>query len=369
MARRAGADAVAVTDASPFSEARATLQGHKQSGLSGPLRFTYTDPVQATDVSESFPWAQSLVVVGHDYLDQATGPGASGPVVARFATSDHYQPLRAIANEVAEALREKGHRAEILIDDNRLADRLPAIRSGLGWQGRSTMVLVPGHGPWLLLGTVVTDARLEPSAPSSRTCGTCTACIPACPTGAITDQGLDARRCLSTWLQTGGSMPLWIRPLVGRRIYGCDDCLVACPPGFRRLRERDRSSTVSSFAQLLASSDETLMQRFGHWYVPHREGRFLRRNLLVAAGNSGEEEAWEQITGHLGHRSSMIRGHAAWALARSGAPQAVGVLRSRLETETAPDTRDEVEIALTMRQDPERYRQLLTRDEERRTGA
>ncbi|MBW3667556.1 MAG: HEAT repeat domain-containing protein, partial [Actinobacteria bacterium] len=263
---------------------------------------------------------------------------------------------------------ERGYRAEVLVDDNRLADRLPAIRSGLGWQGRSTMVLSPGHGPWLLLGTVVTDARLTPTAASSRTCGTCTACIPACPTGAITTGGLDARRCLSTWLQTGGSMPLWVRPLMGRRIYGCDDCLVACPPGSPRLRAADGRQVGLPFTELLAAADEELMARFAHWYIPRREARFLRRNILVAAGNSREPEAWEPISRHLGHRSALVRGHAAWALARSGASDASESLGARLDVETVPEVVEELEIALLMREDPNRYQELLDADETMRAG-
>ncbi len=368
LALDSGAHAVAVTDAGPFSEAKATLQSHKQSGLSGPLRFTFDHPDEATDVRASFPWAKSLVVLGHDYLGAATAPAEQGAVVGRFATSDHYRPLRAAAGAVTATLRERDYRADVLVDDNRLADRLPAIRSGLGWQGRSTMVLVPGHGPWLLLGSVVTDAPLTPSTPTNRSCGTCTACIPACPTGAISEEGLDARRCLSTWLQTAGSMPLWIRHLVGRRIYGCDDCLVACPPGFPRLREEEPESATLSFSQLLAQSDEELVDRFSHWYIPRRQGRYLRRNVLVAAGNSGEASAWEQIGAHLGHRSSMIRGHAVWALARSGAPGAVETLGSMLQTESAPEVRDEIETALIMLEDPRRYRQFLVDDEQNRAG-
>jgi epoxyqueuosine reductase len=369
LARKEGADAAGVCDTSAFPEARATLVRHKETGWSGPLRFTFDHPLEATNVTESFPWANSLVILAHDYLDRSPPPAEGGAMVARFATSDHYQPLRAIAEVVAGSLRDYGYRAETLIDDNRLADRLPAVRSGLGWRGRSTMVLAPGHGPWLLLGSVVTDARLAPSAPSARGCGTCTACIPACPTAAITEHGLDARRCLSTWLQTAGSIPLWIRPLVGRRIYGCDECLLACPPGFPRLRSIGGRSPELSFAELLQTDDQALVTRFAHWYIPRRQGRYLRRNLLVAAGNSGEQSAWGEITAHLGHRSALIRGHASWALARSGAPHAEEALQVLADTETSPQVRDEAEVALMMLENPDSYQALLDDDERRLTGS
>lgn len=368
LARAWGADAVGICDTTPFPEARETMQQHVANGKSGPLRFTYEDTTRATDARESFPWARSLVVLGHDYLGEAGAPATTGATVGRFATSDHYRPLRATTEKLAEHLRAVGHRTEILIDDNRLADRLPALRSGMGWRGRSTMVLVPGHGPWLLLGMVVTDAELSPGAPSDRSCGNCTACLPACPTGAISETGLDARRCLSTWLQTGGPMPLWIRHRVGRRIYGCDECLVACPPGNPRMRQDDLPGEELPFAGLLAASDSDLLERFSHWYIPRRQARHLRRNILVAAGNSREPASWVPIVEHLVHRSALVRAHAAWALARSGAPDAAAALTDRLEVETLPDVIDEIETALLMKRDPDSYRELVEADETRRTA-
>ena len=123
-------------------------------------------------------------------------PGTARPGtarIARFATRDHYEPLRHALHEVAQVLFDSGFRAEVLVDDSRLVDRAAAVRAGVGWSGRSTLVLVPGAGPWVLLGSVITDADLEPSAEMRRGCGTCTACIPACPTGAIIAPGvLDA---------------------------------------------------------------------------------------------------------------------------------------------------------------------------------
>ena len=198
--------------------------------MSGPLHFTYDEPVVAANVETTFPWARSIVVFAHNYLTNAISPAETGAVVGRFATFDHYQSVRRIAERLASLLTDAGHRAEPLIDDNRLVDRAAAARAGLGWIGKSTMVLTPGHGPWMLLGSVVTDIRLETTRPMIRDCGICEACIPACPTGAITASGLDASKCISTWLQTPGSIPRWIRPSIGRRIYGCDDCLTSCPP-------------------------------------------------------------------------------------------------------------------------------------------
>jgi epoxyqueuosine reductase len=347
-----GAVGFGVTTAAPFREARATLTRHRRDGMSGPLHFTYDDADAATDVTRSFPWAKSIVVFTHGYLPSTLSSGETGPVIARFATRDQYASLRRIAAAVADELGERGARAEVLIDDNRLVDRAAAARAGVGWLGKSTMLLAPGNGPWMLIGSVVTDAVLDETPPMKRGCGSCVACIPACPTGAITPDGLDARLCISTWLQTSGPIPRWIRPLVERRIYGCDDCLTSCPPGNPAMARVRVQTQQLSFADLLALSDNELLDRFNWFYIPHRDPRFLRRNLLVAAGNSEEACAVGPILDHFVHRSSLVRGHAYWALARSLGEDAWTPLRRRHAFETVPDALDELEHALEMIRTP-----------------
>jgi epoxyqueuosine reductase len=365
LASRNGAAGFGVTGVEVFSRERAALRTAIESGNSGPLRFTYDDPELATDLAASFPWARSIVVVSHDYLPEADTPAARGAVVGRFATTDQYAGVRRITAAIADDLRAGGHRAEVLSDDNRLVDRAAAVRAGVGWSGKNTMVLAPGHGPWLLLGSVVTDAPLEAGLPMQRACGTCTACIPACPTQALGDWGLDARRCLSTWLQTPGSIPQWIRPRMGRRVYGCDDCLSACPPGIRAMAAAGERPGDLVFAELLALSDDALLDRFNWWYVPRRQGRFIRRNLLVAAGNSGESAAREAVVAHASHPSSMIRGHAYWAIARGFGVHSQ--LRDALDTERVPEARDELMLALLMVEHPEVHAAVLDADEFART--
>lgn len=348
IATSEGAVAFGVTSAAPLVEARRRLHTHKRSGMSGPLHFTYHDPETATDVTRTFPWARNIAVFAHGYLTDADTPAPTGPVVARFATRDQYAGVRRIAERVSARLAADGARAETLIDDNRLVDRPVAARAGVGWLGRSTMLLTPGHGPWILLGSVVTDAELDQTPATRRGCGSCVDCVPACPTGAITPEGLDARLCISTWLQAPGPLPLWIRPLVERRIYGCDDCLTSCPPGFPAMKRVAIRSGGMSFPGLLGLDDDQLLERFAWFYVPHRDVRHLRRNLLVAAGNSEEAEAVAPILDHFTHRSSLVRGHAYWALARSLGEDAWTPLRRRHPFETSPDAVAELEQALLM---------------------
>lgn len=352
LATDLGAVAFGVTDTAPFDAALATLRRHRANGMSGPLHFTYDDPETATDITVSVPWARSLVVFAHGYLGESWEPSPNGAVVGRFASTDQYAVVRRIAAGVVETLQAHGFATEVLTDDNRLVDRAAAARAGVGWIGKSTMLLSPGHGPWLLIGSVATDAELAVTDPMVRTCGTCVACIPACPTAAITEDGLDAGRCISTWLQTSGPIPRWIRPLIGRRIYGCDDCLTSCPPGFPAMDRHEPRSVDFPFGDLLALADDELLGRFDWFYIPHREPRFLRRNLLVAAGNSGEAEAVGPILDHFTHRSSLVRGHAYWALARSMGADAWDALRSRYAFESVPDALDELEFALNLLREP-----------------
>lgn len=363
LASREGAAGFGVARVVTFGRERLAIGSGKISGRSGPLGFTFDDPDLATDITISFPWARSVVVVGWSYLGTASGPASEGALVGRFATTDQYREVRRITSALVALLRSAGHRAEALTDDNRLADRAPAIRAGVGWRGRSTMTLIPGAGPWALLGSVVTDAPLDQTDPMQRTCGTCVACLPACPTGALDEEGLDARRCLSTWLQTAGSIPHWIRPLLGRRIYGCDDCLTACPPGHPALQAAAAPASSLPFDELLALEDDDLLDRFTWWYVPHRQGRYLRRNLLIAAGNSGEMAAIDSIRAHMSHPSSMIRSHSFWALARSIGPEALPSLHEALDSERAPESREELHLAIMMTRDPATYRQILGADE------
>ena len=148
---------------------------------------------------------------------------------------------------------------------------------------------------------------------------------------------------------------------MGRRVYGCDDCLIACPPGGRALATAGERPGQLPFSESLALSDDALLDRFNWWYVPRRQGRFIRRNLLVAAGNSREPAAREAVEDHTRHPSSMIRGHAYWAMARGFDGRRS--LRKALDSETVPEARDELLLALLMTEHPDAHAAVLEADE------
>ena len=363
IARDAGCAGLGVTGAGEFEGVAAALAQRQQSGLAGKLKFTYKDPVRAADVRRSFPWAESIVVVSWPYMPQAGSPDpgtASTGRIARFAAEDQYRGLRAALAILEEHLLAEDWRAAPVVDDDRLVDRAAAVRAGVAWWGKSAMVLDPRHGPWLLLGSVITDALLDRTQPMNRDCGTCVACMPACPTGAIIEPGvLDASLCLAHWTQSPGIVPRPLRTAMGDRIYGCDECLVACPPGYKAMSGGPVGSGRVDLLTLLATDDIALLARYQNFYVPRNNPRFLRRNALIALGNAtalaqasgdaADGEVAENLAvlgGYLGSPDEIYRIHAAWAIARIGGADAVTMLEHQKGLEKSERVAAEIEACL-----------------------
>lgn len=338
---------VGVTDLAPFPEEAARIESRVAGGLHGGLSFTFAHPDTASQPAESFPWAVSIVVVAVPYLIDGDGV-TDRRTVARFADGDRYKFLDAVLGEMADALSLGGRRTEIVYDDNRLIDRAVAIRAGVAWSGKSTMALTPRFGPWILIGSVVTDAKLTPTEPMRRTCGTCDACIPACPTNAIVAPGvLDARRCISAVLQRRGVIDPALRNAIGGRIYGCDDCLTACPPGDKALSRFQPTNEDLRAETVLTLSDEELEHLVEHWYVPSRRMRFVRRNALVALGNSGDTSSLGLLARYVCDPDPLLRMHAGWAIGRIGGVEAESLCVAALERESDAEVQGELLAAIT----------------------
>jgi epoxyqueuosine reductase len=373
--RAAGLDAVGVAPAVPFSSTRRHLTDRKAAGLHGGMRFTYLRPERSTDPAAALPDARALVVGARSYrrsLDPAPDPGPTsdgstpGPSgrVARYAWEDHYGPLKAALAVVADRLRSAGWRARVLADDNALVDREAAYRAGLGWYGKNANLLLPGHGSWFVLGSVVTDAPLvdgrPPVEPVPDGCGGCTRCLEGCPTGAIVAPGVvDARRCLAWLLQVDGPFPRDHRVALHDRLYGCDDCQEVCPPNRRLDRSaaapdappagEDAQATVDVL-DLLAASDDELMARHGRWYIPRRQPRYLRRNALLVLGNVGDPTdplVAAAVAAALASSDPLVRAHAVWAARRLGRDDLV--LAAGLAADDDPLVRAELEARVDPR--------------------
>ncbi|MEI7505623.1 MAG: tRNA epoxyqueuosine(34) reductase QueG [Actinomycetes bacterium] len=358
FARELGLDRVGVTDASPLSRARVAIDDRKARGLSDTMGFTYRNPSRSTDPNTAVEGARSIIVAARSYhSEQPDHPGGISARVARYAQDDHYTPLRQALQKIALRLRADGYRAVVFADENNLVDREVAYRAGLGWFGKNANILLPGAGSFFSLGSIVTTAVLAPATqPAPDGCGTCRACYDECPTQAIVADGvIDARRCLAWLVQKPGIFPREFRVALGDRLYGCDDCQTSCPPTVRlHSRHHARIAPVAGpgafvdVIELLNSSDESLLEKFGSWYLAERDPRWLRRNALIILGNiapvnnpavnNSAMSPVEQVLRHyLGDIDPMLRLHALWAAVRLGRRDLV----ESLAVDTDESVRDE----------------------------
>lgn len=335
----AGLSAVGVTSVEPFDAARRSLEARRAAGQHAGMSFTFRNPRRSTEPDRLLRRAKSMVVGAWSYAE-AVPPRPESPVarVARYAWRDHYADLRHALGAGVDVLRDAGHRATVVTDQNGLVDRAAAHRAGIGWWGRNSNLLIPGAGSWFVLGSIVTDAELAGEAePVPDGCRSCTRCIDACPTGAIVGDGvIDARRCLAWLVQDTGVFPRAHRVALGDRLYGCDDCQDVCPPGRRTIADAEvrveigRASPSDAWVpviEVLESSDDELLARYGRWYIPNREPRYLRRNALVVLGNigDGDDPVQRRLLGRfVTDEDPLLRAHAVWAAARLGLDDLVG---------------------------------------------
>ncbi|MCP3936984.1 MAG: tRNA epoxyqueuosine(34) reductase QueG [Actinomycetia bacterium] len=360
LAASIGLDAIGLTDASEFSTARRVIEERKHRGLDGGMWFTYGRPDRSTDPSRILPEARSIIVAAMAYDRTTPEPPDATTVAAvgRFVWEPYYDQLAEKLEMIADRLRSGGARAVVVFDDNRLVDRAAAYRAGLGWFGKNTMLLIDGAGSWFVLGSVVTDAELEPEDDQVEDgCGTCVRCQIACPTGALQTAGeLDGRRCLAWLLQSDGVFPAEHREALGNHIYGCDDCQVVCPPNVRFTRSRPNPEGGPAEAawvdaiSILAASDDELMDRYGRWYIPRRRPEYLRRNALVVLGNVGEpgdERVVAAVVLALSSEHPVVVAHAVWCARRFGRDDLVDNLDPTMANEVV--VAGELERAVPLR--------------------
>ncbi len=351
IALDAGLDRVGACDASILDRARVELHRRKSLGLSDTMQFTYRNPDRSTDPSVTVDDARSIFVGARSYhLVESDDRVDDGPAdasedgvparIAKYAQVDHYAMLRFGLEAVAHALREAGHKAVVVADENNLVDREVAWKAGLGWFGKNANLLMPGAGSWFVLGSVITNADLgSAGVPIPDGCGQCRRCIDSCPTGAIVDDGvIDARKCLAWLVQKPGIFPHEYRIDLGDRLYGCDDCQDSCPITVRlgvrssvthHVRPGSEMSNVDVLG-VLEADDASIMERFGRWYIPQRNPVWVRRNALIILGNVAPIPVTCRTAAVLDEyaRSSdaYLRAHTLWAAHRLGLDDIVALL-------------------------------------------
>ena len=282
------------------------------------------------DPQAVLPGARSVVVLAMNYWQGPRSPAqraADTGRIARYAWGDDYHDtIEKGLGALDVFLQAHGGRQRYYVDTGPVMERDFAAEAGVGWHGKSTMLLHPELGTWFFLAELLTTLHIEPDAPIPPRCGSCTRCLDACPTGAIRRDRpyqLDARRCVSyLTIEHKGAIPTELRPLLGDRIYGCDDCLDACP--WNRFAQESREAAFQARAAtaglplraFLAMSQEDFSAAFKGSPIKRTKRRGLLRNVCVALGNVGTEDDLPALEQTAAQEEELVAEHARWAIAR-----------------------------------------------------
>jgi epoxyqueuosine reductase len=344
-ARRLGFAACGVTSARPFVEARARALAAIDAGrMDGMPWYTRERVEAAADIGGRYPWARSIVALAWPYRParppDPSPEGRGTPVRGRFAAyaciddGEHAVDYHDLLARGCDALvawlrgRVDGVTAKRFIDHGWALDRAIAERAGIGFAGKHASLITTAAGSYVMLAGIALSVALPADAPSRRGCGQCRACIPACPTGAITAPGvIDARRCISyLTIEHRGAIPLELRPLMGTWAFGCDLCQEACPINHRLAPQPLDDATATTergpvphpdLIECLELSDEAFVARFRGTAV-WRTGRAgLARNCAIALGNAGNPAAIPALQRSAQRDSDpVVREAAVWGIAR-----------------------------------------------------
>lgn len=331
------------------------------AGRHGTMAWLAREPERRASPERLWPEARSAIVCGLNY-----GPGrdplpelkrrAYGYLSVYARHRDYHDVLKGRLKELAGWIAAKcSAKVKVFVDTAPLLEKPLAQAAGLGWQGKHTNLVSRGFGSWLFLGEILTDLDLPPDKAEKDHCGRCTRCLDICPTAAFpAPYQLDARRCISyLTIEHEGPIPADLRPLIGNRIYGCDDCLAVCPWNkFARasteLKLRERPDLVApALAELAALDEVAFRQRFAGSPVKRiGRDRFVR-NVLIAIGNSAEPELAPAAERLLLDPSPLVRGMAIWALGRLVEPDRLqALLLDHAATESDPTVLEEHRRAL-----------------------
>jgi epoxyqueuosine reductase len=332
FARSRGFDALGVSDVALDADA-AHLERWIDVGRHGEMDYMHKHGSKRTHPGELVPGTVRVLSARMNYFPgdaHAAGEVLADPglaYVSRYALGRDYHKvlrnaLQGLADDIAAQVGPMGYR--VFVDSGPVLEKALAQKAGLGWIGKHTNLIARDTGSYFFIGEILTDLPLPVDDPANAHCGSCSACIPACPTGAITaPYQLDARRCISyLTIELHGAIPVELRRMVGNRIYGCDDCQLVCPwnkfaraaahPDFKTRHRLDASRLSHLFAwteeEFLARTEGTAIRRIGH-------ERWLR-NIAVALGNApATAENRAALESRREDPSPLVREHVQWALA------------------------------------------------------
>lgn len=315
------------------SEAAPRLQRWLEQGRHGEMDYMARHAHLRRNPATLVPGTLTVVSASLDYLPPAADAAAtlsdsSRAYVSRYALGRDYHKvirnrLQKLAQGIADRIGPFGYR--VFSDSAPVMEVEFARQAGLGWRGKHTLLLSK-QGSWRFLGDIYTDLPLPPDTPIEEHCGTCSACLKACPTAAIVaPYEVDARRCISyLTIELPGPIPADLRPLIGNRIYGCDDCQLCCPWNrFARLGDPEfgvrNGLDAAGLSELFAWSESEFNERLAGSPIRRIGHERWLRNIAVALGNAASSnEVIAALRSRTKHPSALVREHVAWALARHG---------------------------------------------------
>jgi epoxyqueuosine reductase len=338
-----GFDAVGIAAPHAIREAGPGLYAFLEAGFHGGMSWLVEKAGRRADPRTLWPEVRSIVMLGMTYSPGAD-PLAALAEPTRAAISvyaqglDYHDVIKSKLKAVArDFVRASGADVKVFVDTAPVMEKPLAQAAGLGWQGKHTNLVSRGFGSWLFLGAIFTTAVLEPDTPERDACGSCRRCLDICPTRAFpAPYRLDARRCISyLTIEHKEQIGLEFRRAMGNRIYGCDDCLAVCP--WNKFAQAAREAKFSALpgaanpplGELLSLDDAAFRARFRGSPVKRiGRDRFIR-NVLVAAGNSGEPALLDGVAALLSDPSALVRGMAVWAVRRLANAELAEALKAR----------------------------------------
>lgn len=364
LAAEHGLSVSAVTSADAFPELAEHLERHIAAGHMAGLDWFTADRARFSTTPRNLQaTARTIVSVGVAYWSIDAGKPDDGTPrgrISRYARGvDYHDLLKVRMRQLHGAIESELGRtveARFLVDTARIVDRAVAARAGLGWYGKHSCLIVPGHGSWVLLGELLLDLDLDADPPLERDCGRCTICLDQCPTDAIVaPYTVDTPRCLSfQTIEQKGAIPRELRPALGDWVYGCDICQEVCPYT-KAARVSDElafrpvatENAYPSLHWLLTMSEAQFRAVYRGTPVLRAKRRGLARNAAVALGNIGTEADVECLArATRGHDEPLVRAHAAWALGRIGGRAARAALDRARRGEPDPRVAEEIDGAL-----------------------
>ncbi|MDN4592351.1 tRNA epoxyqueuosine(34) reductase QueG [Polycladomyces subterraneus] len=355
-------DKIGFASADPFTELRERLIRHRELGYES--GFEEPDIDKRTHPDRIVPEAKTIIAIALAYPSKMNKPPQSKPGAYRgiFARAswgrDYHDVLREKLSLLEASLLEwmPYAKTEIMVDTGALSDRAVAERAGIGWSGKNTAIITPEFGSWVYLGELVTDVYLPPDQPITEQCGECTACLDACPTGALVQPGqLNSQACLAYLTQTKGILEEAYREKLGNRLYGCDTCQVVCPHNRKRNFTHHEAFTPDPeqvkplLKPLLTLSNREFRERFGDMAGSWRGKKPIQRNAIIALAHFRDRTAVPLLSRLLKEDPRpVIRATAAWALGKIGGDDAKNALMQAEREETEAEVRKEVENAISL---------------------